>query len=295
MNLFKHRKIAGAAVIVCLGLGLSAAFYLVHDSSDLKVSGKTAVLRQSVELAEILSGKVTFTSGHSIYRMDTGSHKPALLVENGSYPRWSPDGEFVAFVRGNRIMRVRSDGSEEEVLATASEARAVDYHPGGNQVLFTDGDCVRSVELDTGKVGTILEGWEVRELDISADGLLLAATVRKMGYHVYVFDLRTGEARRLARGCSANMSPDGLLVSNNRRGHRVLEFLSAVSGDVSGSIHSLPDCRFDNHSWANAQDWIVYISEAEEKDVFAHRVSTDEAFRLTFRGNCDRPDFYVRP
>ena len=188
-----------------------------------------------------------------------------------------------------------SNGGDVEKLADASAARAVAYHPNGSHVLFTDGKTVRSVDLQTRMVKTVLHDWLVRELDISRDGRHLAATVRKAGYHVYVFDLQTGDSKRLARGCSANMSPDGRLVSLNTGGHRVLSFRSATSGEESGAIHSLPELRFDNHSWANAQDWIVCVSEGDTGNVFVHRVSTDEAFQITFRGNCNRPDLYVQP
>ncbi len=296
MKLFRQNRTAGVAAVACLGIGLTAVLYFVRDASvHSSGSSDSARLQAPEMLSEIIDGSMAFTFEGDVYKVDIGSREPTLLVKDGSYPRWSPDGAFIAFVRGNSIMRVRSDGANEEKLAAASEARAVAYHPKGSHVLFTDKKAVRSVELQTGTVETVLEGWTVRELDVSSDGRRLAATVRRAGYHVYVFDLETGESKRLARGCSANMSPDGRLVSLNKSGHRVLGFLSSESGEASGAIHALPDRRFDNHSWSNEQDWMVCVSEEDAQNVFAHRISTDEAFQLTFRGNCNRPDLYVQP
>jgi hypothetical protein len=190
-------------------------------------------------------------------------------------------------------MRVGVDGSPEEKLASAEEPRAVAYRPDGRAILFTDGRRVRSVSLETGEVSTILDGWTFRELDVSEDGTRLIATVKRIGFHIHAFDLRSGHRRRMASGCSASLSPRGDTFTRNGRDHRTLSLRAWSTGKTVGVVHAPEGHTFDNQFWSNHPDWLAAKTEGEREDVFIHHVPDDTAFRATFTGDCDRPDLFV--
>lgn len=239
------------------------------------------------------AGRLVCERDSALYVTALGHREATLLTSHGAYPRWSPDGERIAFVRGNAIMEIEIDDNKARVLAEADEARAVAWHPDGNEVLFTDSGTVKAVDRHTGRIRIVVDGWNVRELDLAGGGQRLAATVKKIGYHVYAFELGSGIARRLGSGCSASLSPDGTLVTNNRSGHRKLALRDWSTGRIHGHVHAPEGITFDNHFWSNRRDWLLSLSEGERRDVYLHQVSTDRAVQLTFSGDCDRPDLYV--
>lgn len=225
--------------------------------------------------------------------MDIGGGEAVRIAANASWPRWSPDGRYVAFVRGNRIMRVAADGGGEEVLAEAAEARAVAYHPNGQEVLFTDDEAIKSVSIGSREVRTVVSGWNFREPDISPDGARLVASVRRGGVQMRGFDLAKGKDWRIAGGCSASFSPDAQRVTNNDGNHRALSIRLWESGRKVASVDAPPGRTFDNQFWSNDQDWIASITDDYAEDVFIHQVSQDRSFRVTSSGDCDRPDLFV--
>jgi len=239
-----------------------------------------------------LAARVVYERNGGIYKTIVGQKDPVLLTTEGTYPRWSPGGRFIAFVRGNDMMHMTSDGRQIRTLARAGAARAVAYHPNGNEVLFTDGKTIRTVSCRDLSVSTVLEGWLVRELDVSGDGRLVA-TVKRFGYHVYAFDPGTGKHWKLGSGCSASLSPDGRLATNNLGGHRRLALRDWRTGTPVDHVHAPPGRTFDNHFWSNHGDWLVSSTEGERQDVFLHQISSGRAAQLTFSGDCDRPDLYV--
>ena len=57
---------------------------------------------KSKELAQILiqrEAKVVYQCDDGICKKLIGEETPILLTNNGTYPRWSPDGKWIAFVR----------------------------------------------------------------------------------------------------------------------------------------------------------------------------------------------------
>lgn len=239
-------------------------------------------------------GMLVYQRPDGIYLKNLADEKATRLVEGGTYPRFSPDGKFVAFMRGNDVMRISVTGGSPTKLATAARGRATAYHSDGKEILFTDGERIRAVRTDGTQVRTLVTGHNFRELDISPDGMRLATTVRGMGVHIRVFDLASGEDRKLARGCSVSVSPDGRLVTNNRGDHTVLALIDWATGNVVGQVDAPAGRTFDNQFWSNHKDWLVSVTEGDSQDILIHRISQNQYRQITSEGDCDRPDLYVR-
>jgi TolB protein len=80
----------------------------------------------------------------NIYVIASDGSDVQLLVLNGSFPHWSPDGGQIAFTRREKntdIYLVDADGSNERVLVSGSED---DYYPrwspAGTRLTFVSGD-----------------------------------------------------------------------------------------------------------------------------------------------------------
>ncbi|MBU1693950.1 MAG: hypothetical protein KKC51_08290, partial [Verrucomicrobia bacterium] len=106
-------------------------------------------------------------------------------------------------------------------------------------------------------------------------------------------DPGSGKQWRIAGGCSASLAPDGRRVTNNEGDHRKLAIRDFESGARLGMVNAPPDLAFDNQFWSNADNWLVSKSEGPFEDVFVHDILKNEAFRVTFVGQCDRPDLFV--
>jgi uncharacterized membrane protein YbhN (UPF0104 family) len=243
-------------------------------------------------LAARMDAWVVFQRPDGIYKVRVGEAEPSRLAAPGLFPRWSPDGQSIAFLQNSRVMILRRDGGEPEALAPVSEPRALAFHPSGEELFFTDGQLIRAVNLKTRAVRKVVSGSRFRELDIAPDGRIVA-TVRTRGVSMIGFDPGSGKQWRIAGGCSASLSPDGRRVTNNEGDHRKLAIRDFESGARLGTLDAPPGLAFDNQFWSNHDNWIVSKSEEPFEDVFVHDVLKNEAVRVTFVGQCDRPDLFV--
>lgn len=290
--------------VMLAGAGVVTFFlwiFLLPDSESLpknqvfQYAGVSTAngIKNAPELNAMPSGKVVYQRPDGIYTITIGAPKPQRLVEYGTYPRWSPDGRFVAFVAGNRIMLVSALGGEPQFIASATKAKAVCFSPDGRSLLFTDGINLRRVDLKQKNITTVLEGYEFLEIDAAGNGSRLAATIRTLtGFSVRAFDLHTGENRLVARGCAASLSPDGSIITVNGRKHNTLNMYQWDSLKQVNQIDAPANGKFDNHFWSNSQSWVVSTSEGERHDIYIHHVPSNTSYRITTSGDCDRGDFF---
>lgn len=244
---------------------------------------------------ELHGARLLYQRADGIHLRLLGQEQSVRLVEDATCPRWAPDGRSFAFVRGNRIMHYDLQNRSEHLVAEAGRARAVVFHPDGQRILFTDGKAVQSAVLRGAAPGPIAAGPEFFELDISAQGDFLAATVKAGGYRVRRFDLPSGKPTEIGRGCSASISPDGRLVTVNLEGHERLALRDSQTGAERGVLRAPAGLRFDNQKWSNHPDWIAAMSEGKRRDIWVQRVRDGQAWQITDEGDTDRPDLLVDP
>jgi len=246
-------------------------------------------------LSSRLRARVVYERPDGIYAQDIAG-RARLIGAGGTWPRWSPDGSTVAFVKENSIAIVNVDGTGLAAVARASAPRAVAWHQDGERIFFTDGDSVRAVRISSGEVSQVASGARFLEIDISRDGRYLAATVKGFGgfgFRVRIYDLKTGNSRELAKGCGASYSPDGQQVSNLLSGHRKIALLDLNKGSEEGAVYAPTGYRFDNPFWSNHPDWIVSQSDGKKSDILLHRVSDGASWQITFTGDTNRADLFV--
>jgi uncharacterized membrane protein YbhN (UPF0104 family) len=239
-------------------------------------------------------GSLVYEESGGISVVDIRTGVSRQLTANGNYPRWSPDGRHVVFVRGGSIMLIDVEDGKIRELSDGRVARAVCFADNGKAVLFTDGLFLRQVELESLKVTDVLRDGRFLEIDITADGTLLAATVKTVtGFKVRLYDISSGQGKTVARGCSASLSPDGRYVTVNSSDHTVLYLYASDSLQKVGEVRAPSGLRFDNQFWSNDPDLLVSTSEGDRKNIYIHHVRRGTSRKVTFSGDCDRADLFV--
>jgi len=283
-------------ILLSVGIFLSPVQWLSPEQGARNNAEKYMAERfnKNTPLSEMITGKIVYQRPDGIYISRIGEKKPKLLVKNGVYPRWSPDGKHVAYIDGNKIMHISEHGEELKKIATTVQAKALCFDPDGRSILFTDGKYIRRVELEHHKVTMVLKGGEFLEVDVAGDATRLAATVRTpFGFRVRVYDLQNGTSRTVASGCSASLSPDGSLVTVNGKSHRFLNLHKWQSLEVSGNVNAPENRKFDNQFWSNSQQWLVSTAEGEIHNIYVHNIQSNISYRITDTGDCDRADLFV--
>jgi TolB protein len=136
-----------------------------------------------------------------------------------AYPRWSPDGQWIA-AEAVGIRGWKTDGSgSKEMTPGADDNLAVAWAPGGHRIATaTNSDEVRVYSADT---GGLLKSWPLagtRQLDWSPDGKKLI--IQAQG-DLWQLTLATGAISRLTNTpgiyeSSPTFSPDGRWVAYGR-------------------------------------------------------------------------------
>ena len=88
-------------------------------------------------------GKLAFVSDGDIWVLDVGSGQERQLTSDGGNrePRWSPDGRWLAFAKGDAgaIWVVREDGSDASLVVESARAGPA-WAPSGNRLTYATGE-----------------------------------------------------------------------------------------------------------------------------------------------------------
>jgi Tol biopolymer transport system component len=133
-------------------------------------------------------GKLAFVRDGDIWVLDVGSGQERQLTSDGGNkePRWSPDGRWLAFAKGEAgaIWVMREDGSDASLVVESARAGIV-WAPGENRLTYATGEgALGLVDVESGEQqefalsddeisrfawlpdgkGLVLELWERQEL-----------------------------------------------------------------------------------------------------------------------------------
>ncbi len=220
---------------------------------------------------------------------------PRRVAPGGRYPRWLSDGRHFVFIRGNDVLLHDLDDGSEIVLASPGKPGAVAVNAVGDDVFFIADRAVYRVRGAVAKgelprVEAVLQGADFREIAIHGDRIVTTTGIPLRGYGVYVHEPPYGDERRLGKGCSAGLSPDGTLATINLDGHTELALIDVASGERRGVVPAPAGRQLDNQCWSNHPDWIAAVSH--ENRVYLQRVP-DGAVWAVVGPEGDRPSLFV--
>ncbi len=164
--------------------------------------------------------RVAYSRGGSIYVAGPDGTGERLLVA-GTMPAWAPDGQRVYYVAADDIHSVREDGSLGAPFATTSRVEtAPAVSPDGRWVAFVRGlssavDELVVKDVTTGAERMLVASPDVGAPDWSPDGTLIAFP---LGSALHTISPGGGELRTIpGGGRDPAWSPDGKLIAFQRQ------------------------------------------------------------------------------
>ncbi len=232
-----------------------------------------------------------------IWKTHLGELEAIRLTRDGRYPRLSPDGRLVAFLRGDAQIRLMTIQGRHQRLLHSGSSRipAISYHPNGREIVYLENGEVRSLEIATGRISTLRKIPVPAAVDVSADGRLLIVSTNDKGRHeMHACRLPDGEWIPLGRGCSAAVSPDGSMISDNIDTHRYLRLRGTTDFREAGRVPAPRGMTIDNEAWSNLSDWIAYRSEPRNhRFIWIYHLGDPAPLQATFKRDADRPDVFL--
>lgn len=249
-----------------------------------------------------------------IYKMNAdGTNKVRLTndQEQNLIPVWSGDGEWIYHERNEDIYRMRSDGSNSQLVA--KNGISLDVAPDGTCLVYVskeqNTDAIMVLDLEKGTSEEIVparvpefKGKTLIYPTISPDGKWLAfSSDYPDPWTSYIVKLDGSNCHRFARGCMPQFRPDGLVLAWITN---VVHQIHIATPDgknqrpFENSIPGRPHIYYPK--WSNDGEYIVFAAsphaEAATSDyeIFIKSASGGEAVRLTFHSGSDIwPDLYV--
>ncbi len=209
-----------------------------------------------------------------------------LNVQSANSPSFSPDGENVAFLANTtgvpQVWTIpRTGGWPKQLTFYDERVGTVKYSPqsdqlafgmdsGGDereQILLLEGDGSSDQKItDESQAVHNLGGW-------SADGKFIAYTANvesPTDFHVYVYDLCEGEARKVFGRPGSNRfgawSPDGeklAIVHARANFYHDLYIVDVETGEAEDVTPSDDQAIYDHISWANDGSRLYMVTNAD--------------------------------
>ena len=154
--------------------------------------------------------------------MDSVEAKPILGTEGAEEPFFSPDGQWLGFFAGNKLMKISVTGGSPLILHDAAQTRGASWGSQGNIIWGSSTEPIQQV-ADAGGTSQMLTRFENGETSHSwpeflpgGKAVLFAAATSNSNWtnaQIAVQLLGTGERRNLVQGgMYPHYSPSGHLV-----------------------------------------------------------------------------------
>ncbi|MET0553095.1 MAG: hypothetical protein ABW221_08660 [Vicinamibacteria bacterium] len=276
-------------------------------------------------LDEFTSKKVTGASFHAQWKRWEAASEAAFaqeaeaLAERGltasnalthrgvrqSGPRFSPDGEWIAYTNGSltrfRALHVmRKDGSADRRVALRNGGRAVAWTPDGRALVFDEPEVhrtfsvksdLRVVDVAGGGKRALTKGARAKEPDVSPDGALVVYVRQDADRsELATVPFAGGAPRDLTRSeagvqwNSPRFSPDGTLIAASRfapGGWLDLVLVDAGTGEI---VERLTEDRAKDvePAWTPDGSALVFRSDRDGvSNLYALRLEDRALLRVT--------------
>lgn len=202
----------------------------------------------------------------AIYIMEVDGSNQRPLVESEGYdeaPVWSPDGEWIAFSRGNQgLMLAPATGGEAEIVRELGVGvDAIDWSPDSRRLAFAAevrrGTSIHVVDRDGGNHRRVARQLnQISELSWSSDGETFA--FGDWG-EIYTVTFEEPNPRLFAREANtASFSPDGRHLLYLEEPRDTLDFSRRLVTRPleGGEAHPVEMNRDDFYSFERDIDWL---------------------------------------
>ena len=222
------------ATVLAVAAGCAAVGGAAPTGGSEEIADEDAAKMKSVGAK--VKGKIVWSSSrdgnHDLFVMNTDGSGVKRLTEGDAvdwFPRYSPDGSRILFVRSKKGWVSERDANAEGKwdLYTlpadgGSPAKAVDDASWGTWVddqtiLFVRGTKIFRQKLEGGKPELlvdsteqeVLEGALLQQPQMSSDGRFIAITLRRSKRETGIWNVKKKAWLRTGDGCQINWTPDG--------------------------------------------------------------------------------------
>ena len=293
-------------LILLLFLGVGLGLFLFKNEKENQADPVRIWREQGLSVVrERVEGFVVFErlgkTHRGIWIQKLGVGKPHCLTPEGRYPRISPDGKTVYFIRGeDMICKIPVSGGQVQVLLKWFERiPAISIHPKRQHVLFICSSGVwtlNTVNLQVSQIESTPN--KPAAVDIDENDNVVISTVEGRHHSLWkqqALQIHNSEWERVDVGCSACISPGGQYFTDNQNSHEYIEVKSFSTNEVLCRVGTYPEIyHVDNEAWTNLEEWIVFNSETRKaRFVWLYKLGDPHAFKCTFTWDSDRPDAYI--
>lgn len=249
-----------------------------------------------------------------IYKMKADGRDRVRLTndkEENYQPVWSKNGEWIYYQRNNDIYRMRSNGSNSQIVV--KDAFSFNIAEDGSKLIYVikkqNNYSVVLRDLEKGTTEEIIpgrvpefEGKEVLHPTISPDGQWLAfASDYPRPWTIHIVKLDGGDRYEYAFGCMPRYRPDGLMLAWITSGYHHV-YIGTPDGKnprpFEDSIPGRPHCYYPR--WSNDGEYIVFAASphhdahTSDYEIYIKSTKGGKAVRLTFHPGSDIwPDIFI--
>jgi hypothetical protein len=230
----------GSLLAFCLvaGGGCAAVGGAAPTGSEAKIDAEESAKIKAVSAK--VKGRIVWSSSrlgnHDLFAMDTDGSNLAQLTRGEPvdwFPRYSPDGKQILFVRSKKgwvserdanaegkwdLYLMPSDGGGEP--AKAVENASWGTWVAGDEILFVRSTRIYRKKLGASEETLLVDSQSVPDLDgallqqpqMSRDGKFIAITLRGSKRETGIWDVGAKTWTRTGDGCQINWTPDGRAV-----------------------------------------------------------------------------------